>query len=123
MPRKFLIDTDTASDDAVALIMAMRWPDVEVEAITTVAGSVPVDQATKNALYVTDLCGKAVPVYRGSSRPLVQELETATWFHGEDGLGNMGYPDPKRQPEAKHAVQAIIDTVRANPGIVLVTLG
>ena len=65
MPRKFLIDTDTASDDAVALIMAMRWPDVEVEAITVVAGNVPVEQATKNALYVTDLCGKTILVYIG----------------------------------------------------------
>jgi len=56
VPRPFLIDTDTASDDAVALIMAMRRPDVQVVAITTVAGNVPVEQSTRNALYVVGLC-------------------------------------------------------------------
>lgn len=123
MSRKFIIDTDTASDDAVALIMALRWPDVEVEAITTVAGNVPVEQATKNALYTVELCGKDVPVYKGADRPLLREAVTATWFHGNDGLGDMNYPAAKRQAEAKHGVQALIDTIRANPGIVLVTLG
>jgi purine nucleosidase len=123
MPRAFLIDTDTASDDAVALIMALRWPDVEVKAITTVAGNIPVEQATKNALYTAELCGADVPVYVGSAKPLIRELETAEWFHGLDGLGDMNYPAAKRKPEDKHAVDAIIDTVRANPGIEMVTLG
>ena len=61
MPRTFLIDTDTASDDAVALIMALRRPDVRVAAITVVAGNVPVLQATRNALYTVELCGANVP--------------------------------------------------------------
>jgi purine nucleosidase len=123
MPRKFLIDTDTASDDAVALIMALRWPDVEVEAITVVSGNVPLAQCVTNALYTTELCGSDVPVYRGANRPLLRDAELADWFHGFDGLGDQNYPPPKRTAEAKHAVEAIIDTVKANPGIVLVTLG
>ncbi|MBK8022420.1 MAG: nucleoside hydrolase [Chloroflexi bacterium] len=123
MVRKFIIDTDTASDDAVALIMALRWPDVEVEAITVVSGNVNVDQATQNALLVTELCGRQTPVYKGVAHPLLRPTAHAEWFHGQDGLGDIGYPPPKRQPEAKHAVQALIDTIRANPGIVLVTLG
>jgi purine nucleosidase len=121
--RTFLIDTDTASDDAVALIMALRWPDVDVKAITLVAGNVPVEQGAINALYTAELCGSAVPVYMGAARPLTRVYETATWFHGRDGLGDMNYPAPKRAPEPQHAVDAMIDTIRANPGIVLVTLG
>lgn len=123
MPRVFLIDTDTASDDAVAIIMALRTPDVRVAAITTVAGNVPVEQGTRNALYVAELCGADVPVYSGCSGPLWRRYEDATWFHGKDGLGDQGYPPPKRSPEPAHAVEAIIDTVESNPGVEIVTLG
>ena len=123
MPRDFLIDTDTASDDAVALIMALRAPDVEVRAITIVAGNVPVAQAARNALYVAELCGSAVPVYPGANQPLLREYMHAEWFHGKDGLGDHGYPAPRRAPQPTHAVEAIIETVRAHPGITLVTLG
>ncbi|HEV2688053.1 MAG TPA: nucleoside hydrolase [Bryobacteraceae bacterium] len=123
MPRVFLIDTDTASDDAVALIMALRAPDVHVAAITVVSGNVPLEQATLNALYTVELCGSTVPVYAGQARPLRREPRYAHWFHGRDGLGDQGYPAPKGRAESKHAVDAIIDTVSANPGIVLVTLG
>jgi purine nucleosidase len=123
MPRKLIIDTDTASDDAVALLMALRWPEVQVEAITVVSGNVPVEQGARNALYTAELCGVDVPVYLGAAVPLVREYEDAEWFHGEDGLGNQNYPPPKRQPEAEHAVDALIQTIKANPGIVLVTLG
>ncbi len=123
MTRKFIIDTDTASDDAVALVMALRWPDVQVEAITTVSGNVPVEQSTINALYTTELCGADVPVYPGAARPLTREPVHAQFFHGKDGLGDQGYPPPRRQPEATHGVDALIDVIKANPGIVLVTLG
>ncbi len=123
MPRWFLIDTDTASDDAVALIMAMRSPPVHIAAITTVAGNVNVDQATRNALYTVELCGSEVPVYRGSDKPLERRLEDATWFHGQDGLGDQGYPAPHRQPEPAHAVDAIIGSIERHPGLEMVTLG
>jgi purine nucleosidase len=123
MPRKFLIDTDTASDDAVAILMALRWPDVQVEAITVVAGNVPLAQAVTNALYTTELCGAAVPVYPGADKPLIREYEHAQAFHGNDGMGNQHYPAPQRAPETQHGVDALIDTVRANPGITVVALG
>jgi purine nucleosidase len=122
VPRPFLIDTDTASDDAVALIMAMRAPDVQVVAITTVAGNVPVEQSTRNALYVVELCGAQVPVYAGADKPLLRPYQNATWFHGSDGLGEHGYAAPHRAAEPLHAVDAIIQTVEANPGLVIVTL-
>jgi len=121
--RPMLVDTDTASDDAVALIMAVRWPDVEVKAVTVVAGNVPVEQGVRNALYTLELCGSDVPVYRGAAAPLRRELVTAEFFHGEDGLGDRGYPPPTRRAADGDAAEIIVETVRENPGIVLVTLG
>jgi len=118
-----LIDTDTASDDAVALIMALRSKSARVIAITTVAGNVPVEQATRNALYTSELCGSSVPVFQGAEKPLARRLLTAEWFHGHDGLGDHGYPPARRGAEKQHAVEAIISTVRGNPGLLLVTLG
>jgi len=123
MARVFLIDTDTASDDAVALMMALRAPDIRVAAITTVAGNIGVGQATRNALYTVELCGADVPVYQGSARPLSRLHQNATWFHGQDGLGDHGYPAPSKAAETTHAVDAILDTIERNPGLVLVTLG
>ncbi len=122
MSRTFLIDTDTASDDAVAIIMALRAPDVRVAAITTVAGNVDVRQSTRNALYTAELCGADVPVFMGADKPLLRTYENATWFHGHDGLGDHNYPAPRRAHEKLHAADAIIETVEANPGIVIVTL-
>src|ERR1700680_139436 len=123
VPRTFLIDTDTASDDAVALIMALRAPDVRVAAITTVAGNVDVQQATRNALYTVELCGANVPVYVGSEKPLLRAHQSATWFHGRDGLGDHNYPPPRQSPGQSHAVDAMIAAIEANPGLVVVTLG
>ncbi len=122
MPRAFLVDTDTASDDAVALIMALRAPDVHVVAITTVAGNVDVQQSTRNALYTVELCGADVPVYAGADKPLERVYENATWFHGCDGLGEHGYPPPRKSPGKLHAADAIIEAVEANSGLVLITL-
>jgi purine nucleosidase len=123
MTRTLLIDTDTASDDAVALIMALRSPDVRVAAITVVAGNVPVAQAASNALFTVELCGANVPVYSGAEAPLLRKLVIADWFHGADGLGDHGYKPAKRRAEPGHAVDALIQTVRDNPGIEIVTLG
>jgi inosine-uridine nucleoside N-ribohydrolase len=123
MPRAFLIDTDVASDDAVALIMTLRAPDIRVVAITTVAGNVEVEQATRNALYTVELCGARVPVFVGAEKPLLRVHQSATWFHGRDGLGDHGYPTPRQEPEKLHAVDAMIEAIEAHPGIVVVTLG
>jgi purine nucleosidase len=119
----FLIDTDTASDDAVALIMALRAPEVRVAAITVVAGNVNVQQATRNALYTVELCDANVPIYSGAEKPLLRPYQDATWFHGRDGLGDHNYPAPKRTAQDLHAVDAIIQVIEENAGLVLVTLG
>lgn len=119
-----IIDTDTASDDAVALMMALRHPGITVEAITVVAGNVGIDQAVQNALYVVDLCGRTVPVHAGAAVPLVQDLVTAQDVHGRDGMGDIGLPVRGRTPAAGNAVDVLIDNFLDRPGeIDLVTLG
>jgi inosine-uridine nucleoside N-ribohydrolase len=123
MTRHFLIDTDTASDDAVALIMALRNPHIDVLAVTTVAGNVSVSQASRNALYTAELCDSTVPVFTGAEKPLTRPHNNADWFHGRDGLGDRGYPPPTRAPEHRNATAAIIDAIETHPGLVLVTLG
>lgn len=122
MKRSFLIDTDTASDDAVALIMALRSREVQVVAITTVAGNVSVEQASRNALYTTELCESSVPVFAGAEKPLTRAHVSAEWFHGRDGLGDHGYPPPCRGLEKGNAVDGIIQTIEAHPGLEMVTL-
>ena len=122
MTRKMIIDTDTASDDAVAIMMALQTPDIEVEAITIVSGNMPVAQGSNNARYTVELCGKDVPVYHGADQPLTREVYTAGWFHGPDGMGGMGYR-AKTPPAEGFAADVLVDTIKANPGVLLVTLG
>lgn len=122
--RRFLIDTDTASDDAVAIVMALRHPDVQVEALTLVAGNVGLDQAVQNALYVVELCGEKTPVYVGAAKPLMRTLEMATEVHGEDGMGDCGMPLHGRTPADGRGADIIVDTILASPGeITVVALG
>lgn len=122
--RRLLIDTDTASDDAVALVMALRHPEIQVEALTLVAGNVGLDQAVQNALYTVELCDSDVPVIVGAAAPLLRPLETAQFVHGNDGMGDCGLDLQGRTPDPGRAVDVIINTILDAPGeITLVTLG
>jgi purine nucleosidase len=124
MARHFLIDTDTGSDDAVALVMAMRHPDVHIEAITVVAGNVPVDQGVQNALYTIELCQQSIPVHRGMAAPLTRPLETAQYVHGQDGMGDIGLELAGRSPASSDAIRVLLDTIHQFAGdLTLVTLG
>ncbi|SPL91749.1 Inosine-uridine preferring nucleoside hydrolase [[Actinomadura] parvosata subsp. kistnae] len=118
-----LIDTDTGSDDAVALLLAVK--DGDVRAVTTVAGNVPLETATRNALITLDLAGHAaVPVHPGCDRPLTRPPSTAQHVHGLDGMGDTGLPDPARGPADGHAVDVLLSLPRRHPGeLTLVTLG
>jgi purine nucleosidase len=120
-----LIDTDTASDDAVALIAALRDDSVHVEAITVVAGNLPLDMATKNALIAVQVANTyAPPVHRGAAKPLLRDLYTSEFVHGQDGMGNMGLPDPPLSAAPGHAMDKIIEVIETYPGEVeIVTLG
>jgi purine nucleosidase len=121
---RLLIDTDTASDDAVALLMALRTPGVEVDAITVVAGNMPLEKGLQNALYTVELCERNTPVYAGMAGPLMRPLETAENVHGQDGMGDIGLPLRGRRPAAGDAVDVLIDLVTRAPGeYTLVTLG
>ena len=121
--RSFLIDTDTASDDAVAIIMALSDPSVRVLGLTTVAGNVGLEQATSNALLTAEICGSDVPVFVGAEKPLARAHEHAHWFHGKDGMGDRNFLKPKRKPEREGAVDAILRFAEEEPGLTLVTLG
>jgi len=122
--RRLVIDTDTASDDAVALMMATHWPGVVIDAVTTVAGNVDLEQATQNALFTLEICESTVPVFKGSAEPLERKAAPADWFHGEDGMGNMHYPNAKQIAEAEPAVDFLQRHFSESPGeIDLITLG
>jgi len=103
--------------------MALRSPEIQVLAITTVAGNVDVHQASRNAIYTAELCDSKVPVFAGAEQPLKRAHLSAAWFHGRDGLGDHGYPPPSRAPEQQSAPDAIIDSIESHPGLVMVTLG
>ena len=123
--RHFLIDTDTASDDAVALLMALREPTLKVEAVTVVAGNCPLDTCVKNALISVEVAGSySPPVFAGMSQPILRKLYTSEFVHGEDGMGNMNLAPPKKSKRPEHAVDMIIDTAKRFPGeLEIITLG
>jgi len=122
--RPFLIDTDTAADDAVALLMAFAEPSVEVVAITAVGGNCGVEQAAQNALYVAEVCGASPPVHLGAGRPLAGPLVTAEAVHGADGMGDAGLPIGGRAPAAGDAVDVILAAAERHAGrLTVVTLG
>ncbi|MEV0150463.1 MULTISPECIES: nucleoside hydrolase [unclassified Nonomuraea] len=120
-----IIDTDTGSDDAVALLLAAASGLGDVRAVTTVAGNVPVATGTRNALISLQIAGCAdVPVHPGCERPMTRAPSTAQQVHGHDGMGDVGLPEPLRVAEPQHAVDVLLSYPRWHPGeLTLVTLG
>jgi purine nucleosidase len=116
MSRRIIIDADPGQDDAVAVLLALGSPeDFEVLGITAVAGNVPLDLTEKNARKIVELSGRTeVPVHAGCSEPMVGELVTAEYVHGPTGLDGADLPDPTIPLAAGHAVDFIIDAVRAS---------
>lgn len=122
--RKIIIDTDTATDDAVAIMMALKNGHFNIKAITTVAGNVDLNQATSNALYTCELCEKYIPVYKGESHPLKRKLETSKFFHGKDGLGDTGPYIPSKKAESENAINEIISLINKHPNeIEIIAIG
>lgn len=122
--KKIWIDTDAGTDDAVALIMAMRSPDIEILGISCVAGNVPLDKVVQNVLYICELCHQKIPVFVGSSHPLKRVLATADFIHGSDGLGDVGRDLTGREPQATDAWLAMMAAVQRYPNeVTLVNLG
>lgn len=113
--RDIIIDCDPGQDDAVALLLALANPDaLNLLGVTTVAGNVPITLAYPNARKIVELSGRTdVPVFRGCHRPLVGHLITAEEVHGATGIDGTDLPDPTLPEQHRHAVDFIIETLRA----------
>ncbi len=102
------MDVDTGIDDAMAVMFAIRHPEIDVRAITCVAGNVSIDKVVANTLAVLDLVGAAeIPVAAGARRPLIEPARSASWVHGENGLANLDLPVGSRRAENIHAVELL----------------
>ncbi len=126
MPRPIILDVDAGVDDALAILLALASPEVDVIGITTVSGNAHVDNCTRNVLRILSFVqeGKRPPVFKGESAPLVKELYMAAAVHGEDGLGDLGddyYPGLDWDLLSDtHAVQALADMAAEKPGEVTI---
>lgn len=134
--RRILLDCDTGVDDALAILLAMRSPELTVEAITTVSGNTRADQAARNTLLTLEVlgAGRLPPVARGAMEPLERPLLTALEVHGGDGLGGVTallepdgtrrYPEPRAGLDPREGIDLILDTVGRFPGeITLIATG
>ena len=124
-PFRVIIDTDPGVDDALALLLAMRSPELKIEGITPVAGNVPLDLTLPNALRMVEIAGRTdIPVAAGAKVPLLRRLVTAAYAHGENGLGGAVFPEPKTKPIAEPAAEFIRSIVRKYPGeVTLIPIG
>ncbi|QQX91993.1 nucleoside hydrolase [Gluconobacter sphaericus] len=126
IPRRIVIDTDPGQDDAVAILLALASPELTVEAITTVAGNVPVALTTKNACALLELAGRTdIPVFGGAARPLHRAPISAEHVHGETGMAGADLPEPTLRSQAIDAATWLVDLLRREPegAITLVCLG
>ena len=124
-PARVIIDTDPGVDDALALLLAMRSPELKIEGLTPVAGNVPLELGLPNALRMVEISARTdIPVAAGARVPLVRRLVTATYAHGENGLGGAVFPEPILSPITLPAAEFIRQTVRNHPGeVTLLTIG
>lgn len=125
-PRKIIIDTDPGQDDAVAILLALASPELDVLAITAVAGNVPLSLTQKNARKICELAGRTdIPVYAGAVRPITRGLVTAEHVHGRTGLDGPDLPQPSMPLQEKHAVDYLVETIMNEPdsAVTLCVLG
>ena len=118
MTTPIVIDCDPGHDDAIAILLALASPEVELRGIATVAGNQTVDKTTRNALKVLELAGRSdIPVVRGADAPMRRPLRTAPNVHGESGLDGPELPEPVTMPSTDDPADWI------EPGVVLVATG
>lgn len=126
MAKKIILDCDPGHDDAVAILLALGNPEIEIVGITTVGGNQSLEKVTYNARAMLEAAhAHDIPIYAGSDRPLVREQEVAESIHGETGLDGVELPVPTRPLEDMHAVNFIVKTImESEPGtITLVPTG
>src|SRR4029079_13381386 len=105
-----LIDCDPGHDDAIALLLALASPELELLGVTSVSGNQTLEKTTANAIRVLEFAGRAdIPVAEGADRPLVRERFVASYVHGETGLDGPDLPPPQAQPVGRHAVDFLAD--------------
>lgn len=113
--KKIILDCDPGHDDAVAILLALGNPEIDLLGITTVGGNQSLDKVTYNARAVLEMAhAHNIPVYAGCDRPLVRPQEVAASIHGESGLDGVEFPEPTRPLEKTHAVNYIIETIMAS---------
>ena len=122
MAKKIILDCDPGHDDAVAILLALGNPEIEIVGITTVGGNQSLEKVTYNARAMLEAAhAHDIPVYAGSDRPLVREQEVAESIHGETGLDGVELPVPTRPLEEMHAVNFIVKTImESEPGLSLI---
>ncbi len=115
---RLIIDTDTAGDDVFSLLLALGDPRAQLEAITVVCGNVRFEQEVENALYTVEMAGRSgeVPVYAGCTDPLNADWVGAEYVHGQDGMGDSGFPQARQRPEPEHAVDELVRRIDESPG-------
>jgi pyrimidine-specific ribonucleoside hydrolase len=119
MPTPILLDCDPGHDDAIALLLALASPELELLGVTTVAGNQTLEKTTANAIRVLDFVGRDdVPVAAGAPAPLVREPRVAAHVHGETGLDGPDLPPPRREPSGQHAVEFLAERIRERGGAV-----
>ncbi len=125
MPRRILMDVDTGTDDALAILYAVRHPDLEVLGISCAAGNIPIDQVVINTCKVLDAAGAGdIPVAAGAWQPLIERARRTGGSHGVDGLGGIQLPETSRQRSPLHAVELLHQLIMASTErVTLVTLG
>ena len=125
MTRRIIIDTDPGKDDAVAILLALASPELDVLALVAVAGNVPLARTEGNARRILELGGRAdIPVHAGCARPMVRPPLTAEHVHGGTGLHGLDLPEPRTPVRPEHGVDYLVDTLRASSGdITLCLLG
>ena len=122
MTTPIVIDCDPGHDDAIAILLALASPEVELVGITTVAGNQTLDKTTRNALVTLEIAGRTdIPVAAGAEAPLRRELRTAAHVHGETGLDGPELPEPSARPVEAHAADFLAELIE--PGVVLVPTG
>jgi pyrimidine-specific ribonucleoside hydrolase len=108
-----ILDVDTGVDDACALLLAARHPDLDLKAVTCAGGNVGIDDVVRNTLTVLEAAGRPdVPVARGADVPLIQPVRPARHVHGDDGLGDLDWPRSTRSPDPRPAVELLRDVLR-----------
>jgi inosine-uridine nucleoside N-ribohydrolase len=121
LPERIIIDCDPGHDDAIALLLALASPELEVVGVTTVAGNQTLEKTTANAIRVLDFAGRGdIPVAAGADRPLVREQHVAAHVHGDTGLDGPDLPPPQREPLDQHAVEFLAEHAH---GVTLVPVG